>query len=388
MNYRFVVPLLTTAFLEQTVTTLVRVTISYRAVELGLPVVWLGVITAAFAVLPLVFAVKIGRFIDRGNDTRTAWMGGGLMSVACAGLFLWQSLVGLLIFTAVLGIGHLLLVISQQVLCTRDPTPGAMERMIGNYMVANAVGQGFGPYLVGWAGGDASLPPTHFLFGIGFGVSLLTFAVSFLLRAGTPRVVKAEQKPVPVRDIASIPGIRIVFFLSIVTVAAQDLIVVYLPVLGAERGLPVDTVGVLLAVRAIASMFSRFLFARLNQMFGRWPLLLTSTLAGAACYIGLALPLPMAVMYVAIAGAGFALGISVTGSIATLLSLASDEARGTANSLRMMGNRMGQFIIPFLAGLIATAAGAAGIFLAIGLSLMASGTVAQWVRGRSPRAAE
>src|SRR5258705_5990106 len=84
MNYRFVVPLLTTAFLEQTVTTLLRVTISYRAVELGLPVVWLGVITAAFAVLPLVFSVKIGRFIDRGNDTRTARIGGGLVSAACA----------------------------------------------------------------------------------------------------------------------------------------------------------------------------------------------------------------------------------------------------------------------------------------------------------------
>ena len=79
----------------------------------------------------------------------------------------------------------------------------------------------------------------------------------------------------------------------------------------------------------------------------------------------------------ALAGAGFSLGVAVTGSIATLLSLASAEARGTANSLRMMGNRVGQFVIPFLAGLIAAAAGAAGIFLVIGISLVASGAVAQ-----------
>jgi MFS family permease len=383
MNYRFVVPLLTTAFLEQTVTSLVRVTISYRAVELGLSVVWLGVITAAFAVLPLLFAVKAGRFIDRGNDTRTAWMGGGLMTVACAGLVLWQSLAGLLVFTAVLGIGHLLLVISSQVLCTRDPAPGALERMIGNYMVANAVGQGVGPFIVGWAGGDASIPPTHLLFMIGLGVAFLTFAVSFLLRAGAPRLARAkEHKPLPVREIANIPGIRIIFFLSIVTVAAQDLIVVYLPVLGAERSMAVDTVGALLAVRAVASMLSRFLFARLNELMGRWPLLITSTLAGAVCYIGIALPLPLAALHVAIAGAGFALGISVTGSIATLLALASDETRGTANSLRMMGNRCGQFVIPFLAGLIAAATGAAGIFLAIGLSLGASAGVAHLFRAK------
>ena len=35
----------------------------------------------------------------------------------------------------------------------------------------------------------------------------------------------------------------------------------------------------------------------------------------------------------------------------------------------MMGNRMGQFVIPFLAGLIAAATGVAGIFLIIGASL-------------------
>jgi hypothetical protein len=57
MNYRFILPLLTTAVLEQTVVTIVRVTTSYRAVELGLSVVWLGVISAVIAFLPLLLAV-------------------------------------------------------------------------------------------------------------------------------------------------------------------------------------------------------------------------------------------------------------------------------------------------------------------------------------------
>ncbi|MEA3026568.1 MAG: hypothetical protein QOF91_1853, partial [Alphaproteobacteria bacterium] len=72
MNPRFVTFLLATAFFEQVTTSLVRVTTSYRALELGLSVVWLGIITAAFAILPLICAVSIGRFIDRGNDVRTA----------------------------------------------------------------------------------------------------------------------------------------------------------------------------------------------------------------------------------------------------------------------------------------------------------------------------
>ena len=381
MNYRFVIPLLTTAFLEQTCVSVVRVTISYRAIELGLSVVWLGVITAVFAILPMVMAVTVGRFVDRGNDARTAWIGGGLQFVACAGFAVSQSLPVLLVFTAVLGISHLMLVISQQVLCTRHGDHGVMERLIGNYMVANAVGQGVGPYIVGWAGGSASIPPTQLLFWIGFAVSFLTFASALMLRSGEPRPPRLpEDKPVPIRDIVGIPGMRVIFFVSVVTVAAQDLVVVYLPVLGAERGMAVDVVGMLLAVRAVASMFSRFLFARLNALLGRDRLMAASTFVGAAAYAAIALPVPLAAMVAAIAVAGFALGIAITVSIASVLALAGADARGTANSLRMMGNRVGQFTIPFLAGLIAAATGAAGIFLVIGASLAASATTAQFGR--------
>src|SRR5262245_47397920 len=378
MNYRFVLPLFLTALCEQIVTSMVRVTISYRAVELGLSVVWLGIITAFFAVLPMVFAVTVGRFIDRGNDAKTAWIGGGLMISACAGLVIWRSLAALLLFTALLGIAHLMLVISQQVLCARGGGERAVDRMIGNYMVANAVGQGIGPSIVGWAGGSASIPPTHLLFMIGLAFAVLTCASALLLRPGPPRPPRpAGHKPVPVREIASIPGLKLIFFVSVVTVAAQDLIVVYLPALGAERNIAVDAIGTLLAVRAVASMISRFVYARLSALLGRWRLMAMSTVASAIFYAALALPLPFWAMVLAIAAAGFALSIAITVSIATLLAITSDETRGTANSLRMMGNRMGQFVIPFLAGLIAAATGVAGIFLIIGVSLGASAAVAQ-----------
>ena len=83
-------------------------------------------------------------------------------------------------------------------------------------------------------------------------------------------------------------------------------------------------------------------------------------------------------MYAAIALAGFALSISITASIAGVLGIASGGAVGTANSLRTMGNRIGQFIIPFLASLIAAATGTGGIFVIIGVSLAASGAAVQF----------
>jgi MFS family permease len=377
MPIRFVTFLMATAFFEQVTTSLIRVTTTYRAVELDLSVVWLGIITAAFAMLPIGLAVPVGRFIDRGNDARTAWIGGGLQVIACAGLALWQSLPALLLFTALLGTSHLMLVISQQVLCTRLGGRGSMERMLGNYMLANAVGQGVGPYIVGWTGGDASIPPTQLLFWIGLAASCLSCLSALMLRSpGTPTPPVEGSKPMPVRDILRLPGITTLFVMSIVTVSAQDLVVVYLPLLGAERAMAVDAVGLLLTVRAIASMLARLVFARLNDWVGHRRLMIVSTYAGAIAYVALAAPLPFAALGAAIAVAGFALGVAVTVSIAGLLALASPEARGTANSLRMMGNRAGQFTIPVLAGLVAAAAGAASIFFILGLALAASAATA------------
>jgi MFS family permease len=373
MHYRFVTFILATAFFEQVTTSLIRITTSYRALELGLSVVWLGIITAAFAILPLVFAVSVGRFIDRGNDARTARIGGALQVVACAGFALSESLIALLAFTALLGIAHLMLVISQQVLCTRygGGAPGTMERMLGNYMLANAVGQGVGPYIVGWMA-RRQHPPTV-LFWIG--LALVPVLPARCCAPGTPTRRWKAASPCRCATSAAAEDHDPVRH-DIVTVAAQDLVVVYLPLLGAERAMAVDAVGLLLTVRAIASMLARLVFARLNDWVGHRRLMIISTYAGAIAYVALAAPLPFAALGAAIAVAGFALGVAVTVSIAGLLSLASADARGTANSLRMMGNRAGQFTIPVIAGLIAAAAGAASIFFILGLCLAASAATA------------
>jgi MFS family permease len=351
----------------------VRVTTTYRSVELGLSVAWLGAISAAIAILPLLFAVPVGRYIDRGNETRTAAIGAGILCVACGGFALWSSLLGLLLFTAVLGLGHMMLVISQQVLCATDPTPGALERNIGNYMVSNAIGQAIGPYIIGVVGGDASVPPTQALFLAAFVGSFVMFAAALMLRTGGPRKLRVDKAaPVPLREILQMPGLWVTLFVGVTVVSAQDLIVVYLPFLGTERGMTVEVVGWLLAARAVSSVLSRFLFARLHQLMGQWRLMLASVLTSAISFAAVALPLPPSMMLVVVAVAGFAIGVAITATIAALLNMATPETRGTANSLRLMGNRAGQMVIPFSVGLVAAATGAGGIFVLIGASLMVS----------------
>ena len=157
-DYRLLVPLLISTMLVQLVTAMVRVTTSYRAVELNLSIVWLGLIAATFAICPILIAVRVGRQIDRGYDAQTTWLGAAIFAVACAGFAFASSPVALLVASAVMGTGHIMLMASQQMLCVRAAGPRSLESVFGNYMVAGAIGQGVGPYVVGWLGGAAVGP--------------------------------------------------------------------------------------------------------------------------------------------------------------------------------------------------------------------------------------
>jgi MFS family permease len=383
MYYRFLVPMMATAFFELAVISIIRVTTSYRAIELGLSATWIGILTAAFAILPVMFALKVGRAIDRGNEMKMVWAGTGLLLVGCAGMAFYPDIYPLLFFTAVLGIGHLFLSIGLQVLCAQQPGPGVMERMLGNYMVATAIGQGVGPAIVGWVGGSAAIPPTQPLFQIGFAIALLAFVSSLFLRSGHKRKPLADgATPVPVREIIRSPGFALVWTVSVVSVVAQDLIVVYLPLMGTERNIAVDVIGSLLAMRAFAAVFARLFFAKLSEWLGSTKLMVLSSIAGALAFAALAAPISLPLMYVAIAVLGGALGVGVTTAISTLLACVSSEVRGTANSLRTGGTRLGQVVIPFLAGLLAAAMGVASVFLVLGASLAVAATAVQFTRAR------
>lgn len=378
MNMNFVIALMATSFLEQTIVTLVRVTTSYRAVELGISFIGVGIISAAFSVLPIAMAVAIGRYIDKGNDARAVWYGAVLMILGCAGFLFAESQLALILCTAVLGASHMVMTVGLQVLCARQQGAGAMERMIGNYMVANAIGQGLGSIVVGGTGGSAAIPPTEFLFGIGLALCGLQMASSLFIRPSQKVVTQSsDAKPVALRDVVSAPGYGGLFTIGIVSVVAQDLIAIYMPLLGAVRGISAEAVGLMLLARAFASFVARFLFARLHARMGTWRLAAISTFASAASYCALAIPMPTALMYLTIAVTGFALGISVTISIAGLMAITKPEMLGMSNSVRMVGNRIGVFVVPFLAGLLATAAGIGSVFVLLGLSLAASASVVQ-----------
>jgi MFS family permease len=375
MDYRLLIPFLAHATLTQTLILIIRITTSYRAIELGLPVLWLGIIATGFAVVPAVMALQVGRWIDRGNDAKATWIGAALVLVACIGFWLWpRSAMHLLAFTVLLGFGHMFAMAGHQMLAVRAGRVRSRESALGYYMVAASIGQGLGPFVVGWLGGAAALPPTERLFAIGLGAATVSLVVALLIRPdpATPKKYRSGDV-VPIKDLLRLRGFPAVMVSSIVTITAQDLLVIYLPALGAERHIDAYNIGLLLTVRSAASLVSRAFYARLIFSIGRMPLTLVSMLGSAAGFLVLAIPLALPAMYVVLILLGFAMGIASTLTLSGVMYLAPPEACGTALTLRMTGNRVGQIVFPALAGVVAAATGVAGILLALGFGLAASG---------------
>ena len=382
VDRRLLIPLLLTSVVIQTVYAIVRVTTSYRAIELDLPVVWLGIIAATFAILPMIFAVWLGRYLDRGHDAQAAWIGSGLLVLACAGFCFWaHSVASLLLLTALFGIAHLFLMASQQMLCIRSAGPRGRDAAFGNYVVSNAIGQGLGPYLIAWLGGSATLPATDKLYVVALVIALASLATSAAIPPAPKHLLpEASKQPVPVRVLLRQRGLMAVLVASVITITSQDLLTVYLPLLGSDQNIDVRHIGALLTVRSIASLISRLGYARIVRMMARQQLTLISMAGAGIGFACFALPIPLSAMYAAMVVLGIALGIATTLSLTNVVDLATPAAMGTVMSLRITGNRLGQAAVPFAAGVIAAATGVGGIFAIIALSLLVSGVSVHFSR--------
>jgi predicted MFS family arabinose efflux permease len=289
-----------------------------------------------------------------------------------------------MIVTALMGIGHLMLMASHQMLCVRASGPHTMESVFGNYMVAGAVGQAIGPYVVGWAGGSATMPPTQYLFGVGFVISIVALFVALAMRPGPEREhAEAQSELVPIGKLLRMPGLLTVVVAGVILVSGSDVVLIYVPLLGSERNIDVADIGLLLTVRAAASMVARLFYARMVEITGRWPLMIASTFTCACTFAALAAPLPLYWMHVVMALMGASFGLAATLSITIVVDMTTAGARATGNSLRIMSNRIGQFALPFGAGIVAAATGLAGLFLMLGGAMAVAGVALHWKKPAS-----
>ncbi|MFE9746956.1 MFS transporter [Saccharothrix saharensis] len=374
--------LLVHTVLVQLVTFVLRPTSTYRALELGVPTGWLGVLSAGFAMAPLVLAIPSGQAVDRIGERRVMLAGAVLMCAGAATFaFAAGGVAGLVAGSVLLGTGHLCSVVAQQALVANTTETSRYDAAFGYYTFAASLGQAVGPGLILLFGGDRTIPRTDTVFVVALVITVVLIGVTVAVRAPAARGAAAvDGAPEGVRDLLRRPGLVRTLTVSCVVIAAVDITLVYLPALGAERGIPSGVVGVLLAVRAAASMTSRLFLGRLAAWLGRRRLLLGSVALAAVGLAAAAVPMPVWLLGVVVLVVGLGLGVGQPLTMSWLAEATPPGLRGRAMSLRLTGNRLGQVLVPSAAGLLAAGTGAAGVLVLTAAGLTAAGVAA----GRRP----
>ncbi|WP_326811992.1 MFS transporter [Streptomyces scopuliridis] len=366
-----------------------RPAVSYRALSVGADERAIGVITAVYALLPLFVAVPLGRRTDHGRCAPLLVVGVVLISAGCALSGTSGSLPELAAWSGVMGLGHLCFVIGAQSIVARRSAPDEQDRNFGHFTIGASLGQLAGPVAAGLlvSGQGGELARTSALALL---VSAAAAAVSFTslwrIEARTARNAPASRRSakVPVRRILRTRGVPAGIVISLAVLSATDVLTAYLPVIGEERGIAPTVIGLLLSLRAAATIACRLVMTPMLRWLGRTVLLIVTCLLGGLLCAGIALPVPVWGLAVMLAALGFCLGVGQPLSMTTVVRAAPDEARSTALALRLTGNRLGQVAAPASAGLVAGVAGTAAPFVMLGALLVGAAGLGLRKSGATP----
>ncbi|MFD7436630.1 MFS transporter [Streptomyces sp. NPDC059861] len=364
-----------------------RPAVSYRALALGADERAVGVIAGVYALLPLFAAVPLGRRTDHGRCAPLLSAGVVLTAGGCALSGLVGSLWGMAIWSGVMGLGHLSFVIGAQSLVARRSAPDEQDRNFGHFTIGASLGQLVGPVAAGALIGGHDMADSSALALLVAGVvAALAFTSLWRTESRTPDMSPATRgERVPVRGILRARGVPTGILISLSVLSATDVLTAYLPVVGEHRGIAPSVIGLLLSLRAAATIACRLVLTPLLKL-GRTLLLTLSCLLAALLCAAIALPVPVWTLALILAALGFCLGVGQPLSMTTVVRAAPLEARSTALALRLTGNRLGQVAAPATAGLIAGVAGVAAPFVMLGGLLLLSAGVA--MRSRAHRDGE
>ncbi|MFJ2817720.1 MULTISPECIES: MFS transporter [unclassified Streptomyces] len=355
-----------------------RPAVSYRALGLGADERAIGVITAVYALLPLFLAVPLGRRTDHGRCAPLLPVGVVLISGGCALSGLADSLVTMAVWSGVMGLGHLCFVIGSQSLVARQSAPHEQDRNFGHFTIGASLGQLVGPIAAGAliGGHDMAATSATALLVAGAGAAA---AFTSLWRIEDRTALTSRPAPgdrVPVGRILGARGVPAGMLISLSVLSATDILTAYLPVVGEHRGIAPAVVGILLSLRAGATIACRLVLTPLLRLLGRPTLLTVTCFLAAVLCAGVAVPAPVWALGLMLAALGFCLGVGQPLSMTTVVQAAPDGARSTALALRLTGNRLGQVAAPATAGLVAGVAGVAAPFVMLSALLLLSATTA------------
>jgi MFS family permease len=357
---------------------LVRPTTSYRLLGLGYGATAVGLVAASFALVPLFLAIPLGRRADRELGGRLLVAGCAVQSASCVALAFGTTPFALGAASAGVGVGHLALALGSQAVIAREADDASHDRHFGLLTAGVSLGQLAGPLLggllLGQRSGSALRGATTHAMLVGAGIAALATVFALVAERGHVPALHEDRPPrgARVAEILGTRGVAAGILASVAVLSAADVFTAYMPVYGEQHAIDPAVIGILLAIRAGASLLTRVRIASLVAWFGRVRLMTLAAVAASVALAALTFTDDPVVLGFLAAVIGAGLGFGQPLSMTIVVRLVPAYARATALSIRLTGNRIGQVAAPAAAGLVAGSAGARSVFWLTSAFLAAS----------------
>ena len=362
----------------------IRPMMTYRALELDATASTIGFIAAIYALFPVLLALTFGRMVGRVGEGRFVIFGTFFIGVSAAILLFADSLTILAIGAALSGLAHLACMVGGQTMVALKSPTDKYEEHFGRYTFSASLGQMLGPILATLVAGSTGVIPksTSAAFALALSLSALAMVPAISWRNDAPTVVARKEETGTLRAASNLlqkPGMFAAVFMSLAISSTADILVVFLPLYGNENQFSAFSIGVIISIRAATSMASRYFLGHLSARYSTKQLLVTSNAITVVACAAMALAPNPWVLGAIVFIAGFSLGVGQPLTMSLISQLTVPEERALAVSTRLTGNRLGQFVIPAGAGLLAAGSGTGAVF--IGLSILVASTFLPGGRG-------
>ena len=379
-SQRWLWALLINVALAQASIYVMRPMITYRALENGATGYQIGLIASIYALVPLVVAVQMGRWVGRIGEVPLLFAGCLSFIVLGISFAFLNNIIAIAAATALAGIAHLSNVAASQAMVASRSPHELQDQNFGYFSFSTSMGHTFGPMLGGIIAGSSGVLPRSSTSAFVF-ASILAFLalVPFFLFKSVKEVRSQEERDaagsIKARDVIKRPGIKPAIWTSLAVASTNDVLVVILPLIGTELGISPVVIGAILSIRSAAAMVSRFSLGKLTKRFGSSTVMnfsigISAVFLFASVYA--TTPLTLAIVMAIV---GFLLGIGQPLTMSIVSKKTPIEERAMAISIRLFGNRLGQFLVPLGAGALAAPFGAGAVFVGLAALIASAGAV-------------
>jgi MFS family permease len=343
-----------------------RVTTSLYALSLHASEFTVGVLIALFSLFPMLFAVPMGRLIDRIGLQRPVSFGCSAMAVGCALPVLVPGLPILYFAVVLIGTGFMATQVASQ--HTVGAMSGAQARA-GNFgwlALGYSISSFSGPVIAGFMIDHASFR-SAFAILLGFVLCawlLIVFGSVKTIRVRAPADIPTAGKAL---DLLRNPNLRRIFVVGILLTAAWDLFIFVMPIQGTRLGFSASTIGLILGSFSAATFAIRLVMPWIVRHHSEWRILAAALALSVICYMLVPfMQTPHALMGVA-AALGLAVGSSQS-NVLTLLHHFSPAGRaGEAVGMRTTIGNACQVGLPLAFGAVGAAVGLFAVFWGLGI---------------------